>query len=110
LQIKIIIVHTIRNNFLDLRGFVTGANQKKEVFMEATIKIVIAEDHRMFREGLKAMLKLKGGFEIIGEAEDGLEAIRLAMRKTPDLLLLDLSMPVWVEFPPSRILKDRSLK
>jgi DNA-binding NarL/FixJ family response regulator len=61
--------------------------------MEATTKIIIAEDHRMFREGLKAMLEAKGGFEIVAEAEDGLEAIRLAIRKKPDLLLLDLSMP-----------------
>lgn len=61
--------------------------------MEPTKKIVIAEDNKLFREGLKAMLDAKAGFEIVGEAEDGLEAIQLALAKNPDLLLLDLSMP-----------------
>ena len=47
----------------------------------------------MFREGLKAMLSPGPEYEIIGEAEDGLEAIRLIKKQKPDLVLLDLSMP-----------------
>jgi DNA-binding NarL/FixJ family response regulator len=61
--------------------------------MESRKQIFIVEDHRLFREGLKAMLSLDPGYEIIGEAEDGLEAVRLIRKAKPDLVLLDLSMP-----------------
>jgi DNA-binding NarL/FixJ family response regulator len=61
--------------------------------MESKKQIFIVEDHRLFREGLKAMLSLDAGYEIIGEAEDGLEAVRLIRKSKPDLVLLDLSMP-----------------
>lgn len=56
-------------------------------------KVVIAEDHQLFREGLKAMLTARGDLDLVGEAGDGLEAIRAVKRQRPDLLLLDLSLP-----------------
>jgi DNA-binding NarL/FixJ family response regulator len=55
--------------------------------------IVIADDHRILREGLRAMLASDSGYSIIGEAEDGLEAIKTIEKHKPDLVLLDLSMP-----------------
>jgi DNA-binding NarL/FixJ family response regulator len=61
--------------------------------METRVKIVIAEDHQLFREGLKAMLSAEAAFEIVAEARDGLEAIHCVKQTKPDLLLLDLSMP-----------------
>jgi DNA-binding NarL/FixJ family response regulator len=61
--------------------------------MEPKKQVFIVEDHRLFREGLKAMLSLGSEYEIIGEAEDGLEAIRRIKKHKPDLVLLDLSMP-----------------
>ena len=76
--------------------------------------IVIAEDHQLFREGLKSMLADHQDFEVIAEAEDGLQAIRRIRHKQPDLLILDLSMPrlsgisvikdVKSEFPEVKIL------
>jgi DNA-binding NarL/FixJ family response regulator len=61
--------------------------------MNKKTKVVIAEDHQLFREGLKAMLQSRDDLELVGEAADGLEAIRVVQRLQPDLLLLDLSMP-----------------
>jgi DNA-binding NarL/FixJ family response regulator len=55
--------------------------------------ILIAEDHTILREGLKALLSDEPDFEIIGEAQDGQEAIRFANQLQPDLILMDLSMP-----------------
>lgn len=56
-------------------------------------RIVIAEDHRILREGLKSLLASKPEFEVVGEAEDGLDAISIVRQSKPDLVLLDLSMP-----------------
>ena len=56
-------------------------------------RIVIAEDHRILREGLKSLLASKPEFEVVGEAEDGLDAISVVRGSKPDLVLLDLSMP-----------------
>ena len=56
-------------------------------------KIVIAEDQKILREGLKSLLSSSDDFEVVGEAEDGLNAVRCVEKYTPELLLLDLSMP-----------------
>jgi DNA-binding NarL/FixJ family response regulator len=56
-------------------------------------RLVIAEDQKILREGLRSLLASKPEFQVIGEAEDGLEAIRLVRDTAPDLVLLDLSMP-----------------
>jgi two-component system response regulator NreC len=62
-------------------------------FMTQRYKIVIAEDHTILREGLRALLSSSPGLEIVGEAEDGLGAIQCARSVKPDLVLMDLSMP-----------------
>lgn len=58
-----------------------------------TIRIVIADDHAIFRDGLKRLLATQDDFRIVGEAADGKEAIGLAASLKPDILLLDLAMP-----------------
>lgn len=58
-----------------------------------TIKIILADDHTLIRSGLKALLSFSPEFEVIGEADDGLSAIRQVEEKRPDILILDLSMP-----------------
>ena len=61
--------------------------------MGKKIRIVIAEDHTILREGLQALLLSHSEFDIVGEAEDGQAAIRCVEKLEPDLVLMDLSMP-----------------
>ena len=57
------------------------------------LRIVLVEDHTILREGLRALLSADPNFEIIGEAQNGREAVRCVEKLEPDLLLMDLSMP-----------------
>ena len=66
----------------------------KSLSMNEKKKIFIVEDHRLFREGLKAMLSGNQAFEVVGESADGLEALRSIQKIKPDLVLLDLTMPI----------------
>jgi DNA-binding NarL/FixJ family response regulator len=61
--------------------------------MSSKYRIVIAEDHTILREGLRALLSSSPDFDIVGEAEDGREAIRCVEKLKPHLVLTDLSMP-----------------
>jgi DNA-binding NarL/FixJ family response regulator len=61
--------------------------------MEEKKSIIIAEDHTILREGLKMLLASNPHYDVVGEAEDGLQAIRLCESHKPDLVLMDLSMP-----------------
>jgi DNA-binding NarL/FixJ family response regulator len=61
--------------------------------MEKPFSIVLAEDHTILRESLHSLLSSHADLKIVGEAKDGLEAIRCAQIHSPDLILLDLSMP-----------------
>jgi DNA-binding NarL/FixJ family response regulator len=60
---------------------------------EETIRILIADDHPMFRFGLRALLEAEGGFAVIGEAGDGEEAVTLTESLQPDVVLMDINMP-----------------
>lgn len=58
-----------------------------------TVRIAIADDHQIFRDGLRRLLESEPGFEVVAEASDGAEAARMARDVRPDILLLDVSMP-----------------
>ena len=56
--------------------------------------MVLADDHAEFREGLKEMLSIDGGIEVVGEAENGREALALVKEVRPEVVVLDLAMPL----------------
>jgi DNA-binding NarL/FixJ family response regulator len=58
-----------------------------------TIRVVLAEDYALVREGTAELLERAGGFRVIGQAADGFEAVRLAAALRPDVLVIDLAMP-----------------
>jgi len=57
------------------------------------VRISIADDHQIFRDGLKRLLESEPGFEVVSEAADGIDAIRMSRDSQPDILLLDVAMP-----------------
>jgi DNA-binding NarL/FixJ family response regulator len=61
--------------------------------MTAPIRVLLVDDHAVVREGLRAFLALQEGIEVVGEAGNGEEAVQLASRLAPDVVLLDLVMP-----------------
>ncbi len=61
--------------------------------MTETIRVLIADDHAVVREGLRALMATEPGLELIGEASDGIQAVLKARSLNPDVILLDLMMP-----------------
>ncbi|WP_293765855.1 response regulator transcription factor [uncultured Aquitalea sp.] len=60
---------------------------------EQPIRILLVDDHTLFRSGIRALLARQPGFEIVAEAADGAEGVKLARQHQPDVVLLDLNMP-----------------
>ena len=58
-----------------------------------TIRILVADDHALFREGLRRILELEKDIKIVGEAKDGAETFELVRRLRPDVILMDISLP-----------------
>lgn len=58
-----------------------------------TLRVIIADDHKIMREGLRALLQKEPGIELIGEAAGGRDAVRLAQELKPDVMVMDVAMP-----------------
>lgn len=58
-----------------------------------TLRVLLADDHRIVREGLRALIERLPGVEVVGEARDGREAVEAAARTDPDVVVMDLAMP-----------------
>ncbi|HEY4797946.1 MAG TPA: response regulator transcription factor [Bacteroidia bacterium] len=70
------------------------------------IKLLIVDDHSIVREGIKTMLKDISDFAIVGEAENGKEAIAQAKKLSPDLIIMDISMPVMNGIEAIQVIKN----
>ncbi|MFI7589225.1 response regulator [Spongisporangium articulatum] len=61
--------------------------------MTDVVSVLVADDHRLFRDGVKALLAVTGGIEVVGEAADAPSAVALTLQTQPDVVLMDLQMP-----------------
>ena len=71
------------------------------------IRVLLADDHAIVRKGLRALLEGEAGIEVIGEAEDGREAVQMTQQLLPDVVLMDLSMPALSGLEATRQIKKR---
>lgn len=77
--------------------------------MKDKITVLLADDHTLFREGIKAILRDEANIELLGEADNGREAVAQALRLHPDIVLMDIAMPDLSGFEATRrIRKERS--
>ncbi|HZN13526.1 MAG TPA: response regulator transcription factor [Acidimicrobiales bacterium] len=72
----------------------------------APLRLLLADDHTMLREGLRRSLEMEG-FNVVGEAADGVEAVRVAQLLKPDVVLMDVSMPSMDGIEATRVLRER---
>ncbi len=69
------------------------------------ITVLLVDDHVLFREGIRALLAIREEIEVVGEANRGIEAVAVAREKMPDLVLMDVRMPVMGGVEATRLIK-----
>lgn len=75
-----------------------------------TIRILLIDDHSLFRSGIKSLLQTQDDFYVVGETNDGLEGVKLAMQLKPDIVLLDLHMPGYSGLDTLKLLVEEDPK
>jgi two-component system, NarL family, response regulator NreC len=74
------------------------------------IRIILADDHKLVRQGMRSLLESHPGFEVIGEASDGEEALKLMETLSPDIAFMDVMMPNLNGIEAAKIARQRGLK
>ncbi len=74
--------------------------------MNQIIKVLLADDQALFREGLRTLLEVQPDFQVVGEAANGEEALRLAATTQPEVILMDLRMPIMDGVTATRRIRD----
>jgi len=72
------------------------------------IRVLLADDHQLFRQGMRSMLANDAGIEVVGEAASGRSAVELARQLVPDVIVMDISMPDLNGIDATRRIKERS--
>ena len=75
--------------------------------MTANMRVLIADDHAIVREGLRSLLDVQADIEVAGEARDGQEVLEMAEALKPDIILMDVTMPVMNGLDATRLIKQR---
>jgi two-component system, NarL family, nitrate/nitrite response regulator NarL len=75
--------------------------------MSTRIRVLIADDHTLFAEALQAILATDDRFEVVGQAKNGEEAVGVALAEKPDVVLMDISMPVMDGIEAAALISER---
>ena len=75
--------------------------------MQSKIRVLIIDDHPLFRQGIRWSLEMAGDMDVVGEAENGQEAMKLTERQMPDVVLMDINLPGLNGLEVARIIKRR---
>jgi DNA-binding NarL/FixJ family response regulator len=94
----------LRVNTVPLEG------HQNEMGKQALTRVVLADDHDVVRQGLKRLLNRAPEIEVVGEASDGLEALKSVTELQPDVLLLDIEMPIMDGIEVARRLQEANIK
>ena len=76
-------------------------------FAAASVRVLVVDDHAIVRRGIRALLSEAGGFEVVGEADNGQAAVLRAQETEPDVILMDLLMPVMDGIEATRLIIDQ---